>query len=254
MPEEQMIAGRYRLLAPLGSGGEARVYRAHDSREAREVALRLPLKPVVAPASTERPEFHPGWVRLLADGIDPVRGCYQVFELLEGETLSEKIRRGPLEKDAWLSFVRQSLDAVEALHGAGWVHGDLNAENFLERRGCWKLLELPFLRLGLPSERSGLFGGLHTLSPEQLEGRVPDFRSDLYALGCLYYYAAAGAYPHPGATRQEVAISVLRFSPASLEEKAPALSAAWARWTMNLLGRDRPPSVTAARRLLEIAA
>ena len=250
MPEEPLIADRYQALELIGSGGEARVFRARDSQAGKEVALRLPKHPTPPQKSPSPAEWHPGWVRLLDSAPD---GSYQVFELLRGETLHKKVERGPLDEKNWLEFVHESLDAVEALHAAGWVHGDLNAENFVRAESSWKLLELPFLRLANPANRSALFGSIHTLSPEQFKGGPADSRSDLYALGCLYYYAMAGEYPHVGSSSQEIAISMLRFSPAPLRQKVPAISAKLSDWVMSLLERDpqsRFPSAAAARRLL----
>jgi len=254
--QNTLIDGRYLLLADLGSGGEARVFRARDTTTGNETAVRLALRPGTQTMPEQPPAFHDGWVRLLATGSDPRHGAYQVFELLEGRTLGQLIRSGPLGPDAWRSFVGQSLDAVEALHAAGWTHGDLNAGNFFQAASGWKLLELPFLRLDPPADRSALFGSIHTLAPEQIDGAHPDVRSDLYSLGCLYYYAASGAYPHPGANSREVAIHCLRFAPDPLGEKAPGLPASWSAWVMPLLAReprDRFPTVAAARQLLGVA-
>ena len=190
---------------------------------------------VEAPA----PAPHPGWVRLLDLGTDPAQGAFQVFELLEGKTLGALVQQAPLDRDAWHAFVRQSLDAVQALHAAGWVHGDLHADNFLATPGpVWKLLELPFLRFAQPGKRSVLFGSIYTLSPEQFKGSPPDARSDLYALGCLYYYAAAGTYPNAGDRAQDIAVDRLRFPAAPLHKKAPQLSATDADWVMKLLERE----------------
>jgi serine/threonine protein kinase len=252
--ENTLIDGRYLLLADLGSGGEARVFRARDTTTGDEAALRLALRPGTPTPRDSLPAFHDGWVRLLAAGSDPRYGAYQVFELLEGRTLGQLT--GPLGPDEWRLFVGQSLDAVEALHAAGWTHGDLNAGNFFQTASGWKLLELPFLRLEPPAGRSALFGSIHTLAPEQIDGARADVRSDLYALGCLYYYAASGAYPHPGANSQEVAVHCLRFAPDPLGEKAPGLPAPWSAWVMTLLARDprhRFPNVAAARQLLGVA-
>ena len=254
--ENTLIDGRYLLLDALGSGGEARVFRARDTTTGDETAVRLALRPGTPAAPGQPPAFHDGWVRLLAAGLDPQYGAYQVFELLEGRTLGQLIRSGPLDPNEWRFFVDQSLDAVEALHAAGWTHGDLNADNFFQAASGWKLLELPFLRFDPPAGRSALFGSIHTLAPEQIDGARPDVRSDLYALGCLYYYAASGAYPHPGPNNQEVAIHCLRFAPDPLGEKAPGLPASWSAWVMNLLARDpdqRFPTVAAARQLLGVA-
>jgi serine/threonine protein kinase len=254
--QDTLIDGRYLLLAPIGSGGEARVYRARDTTSGNEIAVRLALKPVTHIAAGNLPISHPNWVEFLHAGIDPQRGAYQVFELLEGRTLDALIKSGPLEPGPWRDFVEQSLDAVDALHEAGWIHGDLNAGNFFKNGQNWKLLELPFLHFNPPPNRSTAFGSIHTLAPEQIDGAKADTRSDLYSLGCLYYYAASGGYPHPGNSVQEVAISCLRFAPASLREKAPDLPAAWSDWVMSLLARDpqaRIQTVAAARQLLGVA-
>jgi serine/threonine-protein kinase len=260
MKEETLIDGRYRLLEAIGRGGEAEVFRARDERLDLEIAVRLPLDPKAAPVETRSlPAFHPGWVRLYASGRDAAHGAYQVFELLRGETLPQALGQDPPKVGEWLDFVRQSLEAVAALHAAGWVHGDLNAENFLRLQkpaGTWKLLELPFLRLAPAAAHSPLFGSIHTLAPEQLNGRPADARSDTYALGCLYYYAAAGKYPHPGANSREIAISRLRFPPVPLDETAPRWPAPLRKWVMGLLELDpsrRPADLSAARHLLELA-
>ena len=253
---EEIIARRYRLLDQIGSGGEARVFRAQDTEGGEDVAVRLPLLGKAEVIAVPPVVWHQGWVKILDAGTDARRGKYQVFELLHGETLHQKIQRGPLDDEAWLGFIEQSLAAVAALHAAGWVHGDLNADNFLriETSSCWKLLELPFLRWASRENQSAAFGSIRTLAPEQLQSRAADRRSDLYALGCLYYYAAGGEYPHPGATYQEVAISLLRFPPVPLREKAPGRPPGMADWVMGLLEREperRYPTATEARRLLE---
>jgi len=254
-----LIGTRYLVLEPLGSGGEARVFRARDTVTQTEVALRIPHRLTTSPLSAVPPLSHPGWTPLLDSGVDSSCGPYHVFELLEGTTLARIIQDRPLKRQDWFSFVNQSLDAVEALHIANWIHGDLNAENFFHAQGTharWKLLELPFLRLESPTGRSALFGNIHTLAPEQIDGTPANVRSDLYALGCLYYYAASGHYPHEGATSQEVAIHCLRFPADDLEKKARQLPASWCAWVMNLLAREpekRFPTITAAHHLLTVA-
>jgi len=254
--ENTLIDGRYLLLAAIGTGGEARVFRARDTTTGDDIALRLAHYSGTHAAPSQPPFHHDGWVRLLAAGTDPQYGAYQVFELLEGRTLGQLIRSRPLDPRGWRFFVDESLDAVEALHDAGWTHGDLNADNFFRTASGWKVLELPFLRLDPPEGRSALFGSIHTLAPEQIDGARADVRSDLYSLGCLYYYAASGAYPHPGSNDQEVAIHCLRFAPDPLGEKAPGLPAPWSAWVMNMVAReprDRFPTIAAARQLLGVA-
>jgi serine/threonine protein kinase len=247
--EDTLIAGRYELLEVIGSGGEARVYRARDATSDSEVAVRVGLQPILSESTSSAtlPSFHANWVMLLDQGLDAVHGSYQVFELLEGQSLRQWVKSDPLDSEDWRIFVDQSLDAVDA---------DINADNFFATAAGWKLLELPFLRLQPPGHRSAIFGSIHTLAPEQIDGTRADVRSDLYSLGCLYYYAASGTYPHPGGTSQEVAIHCLRFDPEPLAEKAPRLPAPWSAWVMNFLARDpneRVVNIAAARQLLEVA-
>jgi serine/threonine protein kinase len=247
------IADRYVLLAPLGSGGEARVFRAHDEKQNCEVAVRLALGPVASVLDAAPTQSHEHWVLFFDSGIDPQHGAYQVFELLEGQTLAALIQSAPLTPEAWREFVGHSLDAVEAVHQANWVHGDLNADNFFRTAAGWKLLELPFHRFEMAAARSAMFGSIYTLAPEQIDGAKPSVRSDLYALGCLYYYAASGQWPHTGQTVQEVAISSLLHRPKELREAALTLPAAWSDWVMKLIvpkPGDRFSSVATARQLL----
>lgn len=252
----ETIASRYRLLENIGSGGEARVFRAHDLVAGMDVAVRLPPPGEAHGTIHEIPTYHPGWVRLLDRGTDREHGPYTVFELLRGKTLGALVRHRPFLPDAWLEFVRQSLEAIEALHHAGWVHGDLNADNFLLDAGVkWKLLDLPFQHAEPVKNRSPLFGSIYTLAPEQFGGQMAALRSDIYALGCLYYYAACGRYPHADGNEAEIAVGRLRFPAEPLHERAPSLSRTMASWVMRLLERepdDRPASASEAWRLLDI--
>jgi serine/threonine-protein kinase len=262
MPEATLFDGRYELLESLATGGEAIVQRARDVQTGNEVAIRLarpehnlsnPGEPAPLPA------FHPGWVRYFRSGRDPRRGPYQVFELLRGETFAQRVKDSRLDPAEWLAFARESLAAVAALHAAGWTHGDLNAGNFVRLEApphAWKLLELPFLHLDSAKPHTSMFGSIHTLAPEQLEGHAAGPASDVYALGCLYYKGASGEFPHHGGTSAEIAIDRLRFPASPLDAKTPAFPAAWAGWVMPLLEREpqkRPDAATAARQLLAIA-
>jgi eukaryotic-like serine/threonine-protein kinase len=254
----ETLASRYRLEEKIGSGGEARIFRARDLETGDDVAVRLSLQDDSFGVALKVPAPHPGWVRLLDRGVDPQHGAFAVFELLRGETLGAMMTGGPLPHKAWLDFARQSLEAVEALHQAGWVHGDLNADNFFLHDGTtWKLLELPFHQAVPVEKRSPLFGSIYTLSPEQLAGRPPDARSDLYALGCLYYRAADGVYPHADGNAAQIAVGRLRFPATPLSGIARDFPGAWAGWVMHLIERnsvDRPVDAGAARQLLESAA
>jgi serine/threonine protein kinase len=260
-PGTTLFDGRYEMLESLAAGGEAEVRRARDTRTGDEVAIRLarPEHHLTNPGEpAPMPDFHPGWVRYFRSGRDAQRGPYQVFELLRGETFSQRMEKGPFDPGEWLAFARESLAAVAALHAAGWTHGDLNAGNFVRLETsphAWKLLELPFLHLNSHQPHTSLFGSIYTLAPEQLEGRAADTASDVYALGCLYYRGATGEFPHHG-TNAEIAIARLRFPPEPPGTKAPAFPGQWAAWILTLLEREpqtRPDAAAAARHLLAMA-
>jgi serine/threonine protein kinase len=258
--KDTIIDGRYLILDAVGAGGEARVFRARDNSTGNDVAIRLAMRSVTYSPPGTLPVFPASWVQFYHWGNDTHHGAYQIYELLEGHTLGQMLTHGPFNTESWRIFVDQSLEAVTTLHETGWVHGDLNADNFflsISSQTGWKLLELPFLRFDPLEGRTSLFGSIHTLAPEQFMGIAPDVRSDLYALGCLYYLAASGQFPHTGSTNQEIAISRLRFPPTPLVEKAPEFPKYWCEWVMTLLEsepeRRFPTAAEAARKLLGVA-
>src|SRR5471032_2409032 len=106
--QNTLIDGRYQLLDVIGSGGEARVFRARDTMTGNDVAARLALKPVTYAPPDTLPFFHPNWVQFFHWGVDPQQGAYQIFELLEWPTLHELIQPGPLDPAAWRSLADQS--------------------------------------------------------------------------------------------------------------------------------------------------
>ncbi len=249
------VAGRYELEELVGAGGEARIFRARDRATGSDVALRLAaIVERESPAGQMPTSLHPAWVRLFYRGLDPEHGSFAVFELLHGQTLGAQVARQPLDLGQVKHFARQALHAVGALHEAGWVHGDLNEDNFLLDSGTtWKLLELPFHRPPPPADRSSLFGRLDTLAPEQIAGQAANAQSDLFALGCLFYYAASGRYPHGEGTAAETAVGRLRFAPKPLSDLAPGLPPQLSAGIMRLLARDpveRPETAGVARPLL----
>jgi serine/threonine-protein kinase len=108
------------------------------------------------------------------------------------------------------------------LHEQKWLHGDLHPENLIwqelqeeDFRGSrlWKLLELPFLSYFPERRQNPTFGSIYTIAPERLAGQEPTFKSELYSLGCIYYYALTGQFPHVGKNAVEVAIGHLQFEP-----------------------------------------
>lgn len=224
--------GPYEILALLGAGGMGEVWKARDTRLDRLVAIKS-----IQSAFSDRFERearsiaalnHPHICSLYDVGPD-----YLVLELVDGVPL-----RGPLPVAEVLVLADQILDALDAAHRLGVVHRDLKPENILVTRGGVKVLDFGLARVEhnpnavarsrLSTEvvfrapGRSLSGTLAYMSPEQLEGRDADARSDLFALGVLFYELIAGRRPFTGETEAALIASILREEPPPLGELRPA--------------------------------
>lgn len=208
-----MIANRYRLLHPLGSGSSATVWAATDETLGRRVALKLLSLPSTAlDGERERERMrreakalaaltHPRIVAvydlLETETADGGLQSVLVTELLEGESLAARLEAGPLPWPEALSVCGQVADALAVAHEAGIVHRDVTPGNvFLTANGA-KLLDFGIAQG--PAER-GPTGGLAVgtpvcMAPEQLTGRGAVPASDVYALGCVLYWSLTGRPP-----------------------------------------------------------
>jgi serine/threonine protein kinase len=251
------------VLGELGAGGMGEVYRACDERLGRDVALKvLPAEVAADPDRRRRFERearavaalnHPGVV-VLHDVGEAGGVAFLVTELLEGETLRERLRRAaaPCEKVA--EWGASTAEALAAAHARGIVHRDVKPENlFLTRDGRLKVLDFGLARelpLGtgpgeddptLPSPtRAGLvLGTLGYLSPEQARGEAVDGRSDIFSLGCVLHEALTGRRAFAGSTAQDLIAAVLRDEPPDVASTRPDAPAALARVVERCLGKAR---------------
>ncbi|MCC6785528.1 MAG: serine/threonine protein kinase [Planctomycetes bacterium] len=210
---------RYELGELLGEGGQARVFRAQDRVEKRDVALKL-LKPELARDPVTRARFI-AESKLLLDLRSPhvVRGyrvaregeaVFCAMELVEGENLQRRLDRdGPLEERLALEVVRQIAEALAHLHERGLVHRDVKPGNvMLERSGRAVLIDLGFAvsrGQGGGSADETTVGTVHYIAPEQARGQQDlDVRADIYSLGATLYHLVTGSLPFAGRTSEEV--------------------------------------------------
>ncbi len=232
--------GPYEVLGLLGAGGMGEVYRARDTRLGRDVALKtLPAALAEDPERRHRFELearavaalnHPG-VLSLHDVGDAGGVSFMVAELLDGETLRERLTRGPVPWKQAAEWGAAAAEALGAAHERGIAHRDLKPENlFLTRDGRLKILdfglakELPVLVAGdsaaptveSPTRSGVVLGTLGYLSPEQARGEAVDARSDIFSLGCVLYECLAGRRAFAGKTAQDLIAAVLRDEPPSL--------------------------------------
>jgi eukaryotic-like serine/threonine-protein kinase len=224
--------GQYRDVKPLGEGGMGEVYLALDTRLRRKVALKL-----LPPACTHDPErvrrferealaasalSHPNIVTIYEVG--EVDGRHFIAaEYVEGETLRERLRRGPLGQAEALEIASQLASALEAAHAVGIVHRDIKPENVVVRPdGYIKLLDFGLAKLtdrarladetgaALNTTRAGaVMGTANYMSPEQARGEEVDERADLWSLGVVLYECIAGRAPFGGETPSHVAVAII---------------------------------------------
>src|SRR5262245_47905082 len=237
--------GPYEILARLGSGGMGEVYRARDSRLAREVAIKtLPADLTRNPDALPRFERearhvaaipHPNIVVLHDLTIDRDI-CFAVLELLDGETLRDRIRNGAIPWESAAAIAAAVAEGLSAAHAKGVIHRDLKPDNiFLTSDGRIKILDFGLARTG-PVQWSGegtapyvpnltgvgtVLGTLGYMSPEQVRGEPVDARGDLFALGCVLYEMLTGRQAFVAATPAETLAAVLKEDPPDSARSAP---------------------------------
>src|SRR5262245_40091840 len=230
--------GPYEVLAPLGAGGMGEVYRARDTTLPREVALKT--LPEAFAHDTNRLARLRREARILASlshpGIATLHGLEEsdgvpvlVMELVRGETLAERLRRGRLPLKDVLAIGRQIAEALASAHEKGVLHRDLKPANIsLTPEGHAKVLDFG-LALALrdeadshsqlstasspPSETTRVLGTAPYMSPEQARGQQLDRRADIWSFGCVLYEMLTGKRAFPGATFSETAAAILEREP-----------------------------------------
>jgi eukaryotic-like serine/threonine-protein kinase len=241
--------GTYEIVAPLGEGGMGEVYRAHDTRLGREVAIKvLPTRLASDPEQLQRFRReakalaalnHPNVATIhgLEDLADTL---YLVLELVEGESLAARLARGPLPVREALALAIQIAAGIEAAHERGIVHRDLKPANVMvSASGSVKVLDFGLatsdsvpvvsgdLAATAPVEATvsgAIVGTLAYMSPEQARGRTVDRRSDVWSLGCVLFECFAGRQAFSAETAPDLIARILEREPdwSALPDATPA--------------------------------
>ncbi len=266
--------GPYEILSLLGAGGMGQVYRARDPRLGREVAIKT-----IAPHLAAEPDAlarfqrearaiaalsHPNILAIHDLGTqDDV--WFLVTELLEGETLRERLSGAALP---WRTAVDIAVAVAEGLTGAharGIVHRDLKPENvFLTSDRRVKILDFGLVRhapalagsaetgsptLSASTEPGRLVGTVGYMSPEQIQGRPPDARSDIFSLGCVVHEMLSGRRLFHKATDAETLAAILKDAPPALSECGTAVPAELEHVVLQCLEKNRDERFQSARDL-----
>jgi serine/threonine protein kinase/Tol biopolymer transport system component len=239
--------GPYEILAPLGTGGMGEVYRARDTRLDRTVAIKiLPSQFSSDPVRRQRFEReakaisglnHPHVCVLHdighQDGID-----YLVMECVEGETVAKRLERGPLPGEQVLKYGSQIADALDKAHRGGVVHRDLKPGNIMLTSSGAKLLDFGLAKPSTSSlnvvtltaaatqstpvtQEGTIVGTFQYMSPEQIEGKELDGRSDIFSLGAVLYEMVTGRRAFEGKSQLSVASAILEKEPAPISSIKP---------------------------------
>jgi Tol biopolymer transport system component len=258
--------GPYEILSPLGAGGMGEVYRAKDTRLERTVAVKvLPSHLSASPETRQRFEreaktisqlSHPHICALYDVGHDGDTE-YLVMEYLEGETITDRLARGSLPTEQLLRHAIEIADALDKAHRQGIVHRDLKPGNIMLTKSGVKLLDFGLAKAiapptlvssftALPTVAGGqnltqagtILGTFQYMSPEQLEGKEADARSDIFAFGSVLYEMATGKKAFSGTSQASLIAAILEHQPPAISIVQPMAPPALDRVVRKCLAKD----------------
>ena len=268
--------GPYEILVPLGAGGMGEVYRARDTRLDRTVAIKiLPQHLSDNPTLKQRFEREAKAISSLnhphicvlhdvgtQDGIQ-----FLVMECVEGETLAKRLEKGPLPLEQALKYGMQIADALDKAHRSGVVHRDLKPGNIMLTESGAKLLDFGLAKAAPPltagetltaaatrttpvTQQGTIVGTFQYMSPEQIEGKEVDARSDIFSFGSVLYELVTGRQAFPGKSQLSVASAILEKEPEPISTLQPLTPPALERTIRVCLAKDPEERWQTARDLL----
>src|SRR5438477_6264567 len=249
--------GPYEIVAPIGAGGMGEVYKARDTRLDRSVAVKI-----LPAAFAENAQFkirfereartisqlsHPNICALYDVGEN-----YLVMELLDGETLADRLLKGPLPLADVLKYGAQIGDALGKAHREGVVHRDLKPGNIMITKSGAKLLDFGLAKSGAPAPSAAtdatqhkpltqegmILGTYQYMAPEQLAAEEPDARTDIFALGCVLYEMATGHRAFDGKTRTSIVAAIISGEPRPIAELQPMTPRAFEHVVTKCLAKE----------------
>lgn len=270
--------GPYEITGPLGAGGMGEVFRARDTRLERTVAIK-----VLSSKLSETPDLkqrfereartisslqHPHICVLHDIGRDPASGVdFLVMEYLDGQTLAERLAKGPLPLPEALRIAVEIADALAAAHHAGVIHRDLKPGNVMLTRSGAKLLDFGLAKpldamatgsaaasaptftaargasgpspiISPITAQGSIIGTIQYMAPEQIEGKDADARTDIFAFGAMLYEMCTGQRPFEGRSQIKVASAILEDQPPSARSVRPQIPGALERLIVTCLNKN----------------
>src|SRR5207253_2631367 len=262
MPAGPGSVSHYRLLSKIGAGGMGEVWLAEDTQLPRKVAVKLlprdaardpqAVARLLREAQAAATVDHPAVVTVYEAGVSS-GAPYLVMQRVEGETLSERLTRGPLPVAEAVTLAERVADALAEVHALGIVHRDLKPSNIILSPRGPKVVDFGVASLKGAADLTSpgsLIGTPLTMSPEQVTGRPADNRSDLWALGVVLYAALTGREPFAGETPLQVGYSVVVSQPPPPSSFRPEVTPALDQVVIKLLRKDPAQRYARAEDLL----
>jgi eukaryotic-like serine/threonine-protein kinase len=261
-----VLAGRYRLLERLGAGGMAQVFRAMDQELHRDVAVK-----VLAPHMLDDPQArdrlqrearsaaaltHPNVVTLYDTVIDG-DNQFLVMEFVDGPTLADRLRTGPLPEAEAIRIAGEVAAALEVAHERGLIHCDIKPANLLiAPDGRIKVTDFGIARVvdATQTTTGQVYGSVPYIAPERAQGQPAGAAADLYALGCVLHEMVTGQPPFTGSTPTDTLSQHLHATPPTPSDLQPGVSPRFDAVVARLLSKDpaaRHPDAASLRRDLD---
>ena len=255
--------GPYEILAPLGAGGMGEVYKAKDTRLERTVAVKV-LPQHLSSSAEVRQRFereaktisqlsHPHICAIYDVGREGETE-YLVMEYLEGDTLSDRLGKGPLSLEQTLRYGVEIADALDKAHRQGIVHRDLKPGNVMLTKSGIKLLDFGLAKAMTPAgqkssltslptqqgltQEGTILGTFQYMAPEQLEGKDADARTDIFALGAVLYEMATGRKAFSGTSQASLISAIMQNDPPPISSAQPMSPPALDRVVKTCLAKD----------------
>jgi tetratricopeptide (TPR) repeat protein/tRNA A-37 threonylcarbamoyl transferase component Bud32 len=252
----------YEITSQLGKGGMGEVYKARDQKLGRDVAVKV--LPEEFARDADRIARFQREAKLLASinhpNIAAIYGLeesdkthFLVMELVEGQTLAERIKTGPIPLEEALKFAFQIMEALEAAHEKGVIHRDLKPENIkithdkkvkvldfglAKQAAAHGVIESREETLSEVTQSGAIIGTLAYMSPEQLQAKAADARSDLFSFGIVLYEMLTGIHPFKRPSSMETASAILTATPPPIDPKSTKIPGPLQEITGKLLAKD----------------
>jgi len=237
LDEGSTLAGKYRIIEPIGRGGMGVVYKAEDIKLKRTVAVKF-LPPDITSDGEARERFireaqaaaalsHPH-ICTVHEINEEEKEPFIVMEYVDGQSLKEKIQKGSLDQAEALDIAIQVAEGLEEAHGKGIIHRDIKPGNIMvTAKGQAKVMDFGLAKVlgeSLITKEAKTMGTVAYMSPEQVQGQAVDLRTDIWSLGVVLYEMLAGKLPFKGDREQSLMFAIVHIGPEPLSKTKPGFS------------------------------